>query len=110
MTHAVLGPLFKGLGISCMDAYELCSGQMDRKLNAGESFRMRFHFIICGVCRKLPKQFRSLRQLVRACEHGLADDVPSDAQLPPEARERIAGHLKNNVRSDPESWAPLDQV
>lgn len=99
MSHVLLGPLLKGLGISCMDAYELCSGQMDRKLTVGESFRMRIHLMICSVCRHLPKQFRRLRELVRACEHDHADDEFSDAQLPPEVKERIVEHLKNDVRS-----------
>lgn len=99
MSHAVLGPMLKGLGISCEDAYELCSGQMDRAFTTGESFRLRFHLMICSVCRRLPKQFRRLRELVRACEHDPADDESSDAHLPPEVKERIVEHLKNRVRS-----------
>jgi hypothetical protein len=95
LSHAVLGPMLKALGISCKDAYELCSGQMDRELTTGESFRLRFHLMICGICQYLPKQFRGLRELVRACEHDPANDESSDAQLPPEVKERIVEHLKD---------------
>jgi len=100
MSHAVLGRLLKASGISCKDAYKLCSWQMDRKLTTGESFRMRFHLMICAVCRQLPKQFRGLRELVRACEHGHADDESSDAHLPSEVKDRIAKHLKDDVRTE----------
>jgi hypothetical protein len=95
LSHAVLGPMLKALGISCKDAYELSSGEMDRELAKGESFRLRFHLMICGICRHLPTQFRGLRELVRACEQDPAHDESSDAQLSPEVKERIVEHLKD---------------
>lgn len=100
MTHAVTGPMAKALGISCRDAYDLCSAQMDRELTRGESLRLRFHLIACGICRHLPAQFRGLRTLVRACEHeaeaGHEHGESGHEQLPPEVKERIAARLKKS--------------
>jgi len=90
--------MLKALGISCKDAYGLCSVQMDRKLTTGESFRLRFHLKICGICQYLPKQFRGLSELVRACELDPANDESSDVQLPPKVRERIVEHLRDGVQ------------
>lgn len=96
VSHAVLGPLPKILGLSCKDAFELCSAQLDRKLTTGQSLRLRFHLMLCGICRHLPRQFRGLRELVRACERDDAHDNLSGAQLPPEVKKRIFEHLKND--------------
>ncbi|MGL5018845.1 MAG: zf-HC2 domain-containing protein [Luteolibacter sp.] len=98
MSHAVLGPLLKALGISCKDAYELCSWQMDRELTTGESFRMRFHLMICAICRQLPTQFKGLRELVRACEQDHTHEESLHTQLPAEVKERIVERLKGDVR------------
>jgi Putative zinc-finger len=94
VTHVVLGPVLKLFHLSCKDAFELSSEQMDRELTRGEAFRLRIHLAICGICRHLPRQFQVIRELVRACEHEHAMDAPCDAQLPAEAKERIAQELK----------------
>lgn len=98
MMHALTGPFSKALGLSCRDAFELCSVQMDRELTRGESFRLRFHLLACGICRHLPAQFRGLRALVRACEHEHEHGVEEAGheQLPPEVKKRIAEHLINS--------------
>lgn len=99
--QAMMWPVLKVLGMSCKQTFELCSEHMDRKLTAGESFRLRFHLMMCGVCRHLPAQFRGLRELVRhACEHDHAQEEVSGDPLPPEAKARIAEQLKSATRSD----------
>lgn len=95
-----MGPMLKALGIACEDAYRLCSEQMDRNLSAGESFRLRFHLMACGICRLLPAQFSGLRALVRACEQDHGDEEILNGQLPPEAKERIFEALKNGPNSE----------
>lgn len=92
--HVVLGPAQKMLRLSCKDAFELSAAQMDRELTRSEAFRLRLHLLACGVCRHLPRQFRLIRELVRACEHEQAHEEVSNAQLPPEAKERIIEQLK----------------
>lgn len=97
--QAMMWPMLKVLGMSCKATYGLCSEQMDRKLTPGESLRLRFHLMMCGVCRHLPAQFQGLRELVRACEHEHAHEEPSDERLSPEAKERIFEHLKTDAQS-----------
>lgn len=92
--HLALGPLQMALRLSCKDAFELSAAQMDRELTGGEAFRLKFHLMVCSVCRHLPRQFRLIRELIRACEHEQAHEDVSNAQLPPEAKERIIEQLK----------------
>jgi hypothetical protein len=94
--QAMMWPVLKVLGMSCKTTFELCSEQMDRKLTAGESFRLRFHLMMCGVCRHLPAQFRGLRELVRACEHEHAHKESSNDQQNPEVKARIVERLKKS--------------
>lgn len=94
-------PMLKLLGMPCMATYHLCSDQMDRKLTAGESFCLRLHLMMCGVCKLLPAQFRRLRELVRrVCEHDHEPEKASREHLPPEIRARMVQYLKGHPRSD----------
>jgi hypothetical protein len=98
--HAMMWPLLKMLGVSCKDTYQLCSEQMDRKLTPAESFRLRFHLMMCGACRHLPAQFSGLRKLVRSScdhehEHEHEHEESLGEQLSPESKERMLEHLKN---------------
>lgn len=89
----MMWPLLRLFRMSCKTTFDLCSEQMDRKLTMGESLRLRFHLMMCGICRHLPAQFRGLRELVRACEHEHED--PSDEQLSQEAKSRIFENMKS---------------
>lgn len=100
MMQAVMWPMLKMLGISCKATYELCSQQMDRKLTAGETFRLRMHLMMCGLCRWLPAQFSGMRELVRRT-HPHDHDETSDECLSAEAKDRIASALRNNIPLDP---------
>ena len=100
LMQAVSWPMLKMLGISCKATCELCSQQMDRKLTAGETFRLRMHLMMCGLCRRLPAQFRGMRELVR-CTHPHEHDETSDECLSAEAKERIESALRNNSPRNP---------
>lgn len=100
ISHAVMGPLLKMLGLTCRTAYELSSEQMDRELSFGEAFRLRVHLLICRVCRRLPAQFRGLRELVRRTREPDPEE-PSDERLPPEVKTRIVESLNHNSRNQP---------
>ncbi len=101
VSHAMMGRLLPLLGQSCKANFELCSKQMDLKLTPGESFRLRFHLMICGICRQLPAQFRGVRALVRACGHDHGGEELSQEQLAPAVKERIARHLKELPKPTP---------
>lgn len=94
ISHAAIGPLLKWLGLSCRHALELSSEQMDRTLSKSESFQLRMHLMMCGICRHLPAQFQGLRKLLKAaCEHQ-HEDLPTDS-IPEPSKVRITDHLKN---------------
>ena len=97
--QVMMWPLLKLFRMSCKTTYDLCSEQMDRKLTIGESMRLRLHLMMCGVCRHLPDQFSSLRELVRTCENDHEHEENPDASLSPEARERIIARLKIDDQS-----------
>lgn len=42
--------------ISCRDATTFISQQEENKLNAGQRRRLRFHLLICYMCRLFAKQ------------------------------------------------------
>jgi hypothetical protein len=65
-SHKLLGPALNKLHLSCGHFSELTVLAMDRRLSFGERFRSFVHFCVCGMCRKVVRQMRSLRALVRA--------------------------------------------
>jgi hypothetical protein len=97
--QAMMWPILKSLEMSCKETYNLCSEKMDRKLTPGESFRLRIHLLMCGICRHLPAQFRGLRELVRSCDHDHGPEESSNEHLSPEAKERIFERLKSQSKS-----------
>lgn len=95
--EALMGPLLKRLGMNCQTIYQLTAESLDRPLTRGESIRLHLHLAMCGLCRRLPAQFRALRELVRrALPHEHSGDP--DACLPDEAKARIADRLKTESR------------
>lgn len=96
MMQAVMWPMMKVLGVTCESAFHLCSRHMDRELTAGEETRLRFHLMMCGICRSLPRQFHRIRHLVRCAEQA-EPDPPADVALSEQAKHRIADHLKKQA-------------
>ncbi|MFU8892987.1 MAG: hypothetical protein ACNA8L_05105 [Luteolibacter sp.] len=96
MMQVVMCPILKALGLCCRSAFNLCNEQMDRELTKGESFRLRTHLMMCGLCRRLPAQFDGMRKLIQATcehEHEHEHDCCSES-LSKEAKERIAKQLE----------------
>lgn len=99
MMQVVMCPILKVLGLCCRSAFNLCNAQMDRELTKGESFRLRIHLMMCGLCRYLPAQFAGMRKLIQAVsEHEHDDDCCSES-LSEEAKARISEHLKNQGKA-----------
>lgn len=65
-SHKLLGPVLHKLHMSCHHFSELNLLSMDRRLSLKERIPLLLHFCICGMCRKVTKQMKSLRALVRA--------------------------------------------
>ena len=81
--HRILGPILYTLGLSCREFTELAARRMDEKLTTCESLRFRTHWIICSVCRQLPRQLENLSLWIRESLHA---DAPT---TPPESLARI---------------------
>ena len=59
----------------------------------------RLHFVLCSICRALPKQFRHLHIILRAADaQGLLID--SAEELSEDAKARIARHLDQERSQD----------
>ena len=52
--------------LSCKETTRLLSQREDRRLGFGERVALRVHLAICDGCRNVSRQFRFLRQAVRA--------------------------------------------
>lgn len=83
---------------SCKHAAQLLSESMDRPLSRRERFGLRFHLLVCGLCRTYRKQLRLLRRMLRGqmnFDLRVKDDVTITTALSREARERIHRALVN---------------
>jgi hypothetical protein len=98
MIQAVICPILKVLGLCCRSAFNLCSEQMDRELTKREALRLRIHLSMCGLCSRLPAQFRGMRSLINACECEHSHDETSHESMTPEAKQRIADFLKSQQK------------
>jgi predicted anti-sigma-YlaC factor YlaD len=104
--HAVVCPVMKLFGLSCRQFAELASVRMDRPLTKLESLRFRFHRMMCGLCRNLPGQLANLRTLTRCVCQAEPDEKPGaaeEADLSPEARQRLREALAAESRSSSHS-------
>ncbi len=110
LMQALLGPVMKPMRLSCRDFAELCSLKLDRPLTFSESLRYRFHALMCGVCRRLPRQFDAIRDVMNSCyvcsenetdpdiaeeEVGAANDS-EEAPLGNDARKRILERIEGS--------------
>jgi hypothetical protein len=67
--------------MSCKQATEACSAEMDRPLRLGEQLSLRTHLMMCRGCTQYRLQLKTLRELMRAYADGRADgraDCPAD--------------------------------
>jgi hypothetical protein len=63
--------------MSCKEAVQLMSEEMERNLGLGERLALRFHQLICQGCRNYRQQMLFLREICKSyLAHG---DVASQA-------------------------------
>lgn len=93
MMQAIMWPMMKLLGMTCKNAFDLASAQMDMPLTRTDKFRLRIHLLFCGICRKLPAQLANQRAWIRCCNHEESDLRSKGETLTIEARKRIQQHL-----------------
>jgi len=65
--------------LSCKEATEICSVEMERPLKLREQLSMRTHLMICRGCTNYHKQMKTLRQVMRAYAEGKAHTGRSGA-------------------------------
>lgn len=80
--------------ITCQEASELVSRQIDRPLSLKDRLRLRAHLLICKACPTLHRKFETLHRAGR--QYALRHDACGDEcpGLTCEAKERIARSLR----------------
>ncbi len=79
--------------LSCRHAADLLSRELDGPLAPRERVRLRWHLLMCRLCRAYGGQLRLLR---RVCARAAAAEAPAEA-LGPTARARIRATLERAV-------------
>ncbi len=78
--------------LTCKEATRLVSEAQDRRLGLSDRIGLRFHLLICSLCRRYARQIQFLTDSIRGSREKLAD-VPG-ARLDESARARINEGLK----------------
>ncbi len=79
---------------SCKKITGMISESMDRKLPLYKRMGIRFHLMMCVLCRRYQQQLLFIRSVLRRNRE--ADEV-SCRSLPDDVRERIEKKLTNEV-------------
>ena len=70
--------------LSCLQATETCSDEMERPLRFGERISLRTHLLMCRGCSRYRDQLRTLREAMRGYAEGRTpDDDPPEADAAP---------------------------
>jgi predicted anti-sigma-YlaC factor YlaD len=77
---------------SCRRVSRLLSDRLDRSLSWLERFAVRFHLLGCGPCCRFARTVQSLRTAL--------SEGGDNAQLSPEAKERLRLALDEAVRGE----------
>ena len=78
--------------ITCKEATRLVSEEQDRRLGLSDRIGLRFHLLICALCRRYARQIRFLTKTIRANMEKLSG--PFGVRLDESARARITERLK----------------
>ena len=81
--------------ISCRQASELMSQQLDRKLSLGEKLRMHAHLLICKSCPRTLQQFEILREAGKHYAEHREATHEQELTLSDESRQRILSKLQD---------------
>jgi len=82
---------------SCKKITRLISESMDRELPLYKRMGIRFHLMMCALCRRYEKQLLYIRSILRQSSE--AEDL-SCHSMPTDARKRIEEKL-NDKCNDP---------
>jgi len=77
--------------LTCKEISKLISESLDRELPLRERIGVKFHLMMCSLCRTYNRQMHALRSTI----HRSSDAVPPE-HLSPEARKRIKKSLSKN--------------
>ena len=75
----------------CKGASQLISQSIDRALTRRERLALRFHLLICDVCKRFRKQLVIISAAVSRMRNSAEDP---EIQMPPEVRQRIANLIE----------------
>lgn len=65
--------------LSCKEAAEACSAEMDRALQLGERVSLQTHLMMCTGCTNYRKQMKALRQVMASYADGKAVTVEPES-------------------------------
>ena len=89
------------LALRCDEASELASAALDRKLTGSERWALRLHTFVCKPCRRLVRQPRAIREMMRSAPMSLdAGAAGAVAQLSAERRRQIKQMLADAEHAD----------
>jgi len=80
--------------LSCKQASQLLSQSLDRRLSLKERMNLRFHLLICDVCKRFGYQLDMMRKAVRQMTRQLESD--EQIKLPEDAKKRISQAIESN--------------
>ncbi len=75
----------------------MISKSMDRKLTLYQRMGIRFHLMMCALCRRYQQQLLFIRSVLR--RNGGTDDINCQS-LPADARERIEKKLTDEIKQE----------
>lgn len=80
--------------LSCKEASMLLSQSLDQKLPLRKTISLKFHLMICYMCRRIAGQIGFIRQALPTFAQMEEEvDRPSDIRLSSEAKARIVSAL-----------------
>jgi hypothetical protein len=82
---------------SCKKITGMISESMDRKLPFYQRMGIRFHLMMCALCRRYEQQLLFIRSVLR--RNGETDDRDCQS-LPADARERIEKKLTDEIKQE----------
>ena len=82
---------------SCKKITGMISESMDQELPLSRRMGIRFHLMMCSLCRRYQQQLFYIRSVLR--QDKKADDI-SVQTLSQDARERIEKKLTDELRKD----------
>ena len=79
--------------LTCKDVSKLVSESLEHDLPFRQRIGVRFHLMMCSLCRKYQRQTLLLRELFHRMARS-EEDQPSRQHLPEATRERIKKALR----------------